>query len=86
MDGPTKVRPENLPKPVPHVVSLIEADSRPLKEKAIQPPSPWDQTMPYKDYGITLEANVGQECWFNNCDFELDLKLAKFHIVELFRS
>ena len=86
MDSPTKVRPANLPSPVPPVVSLIEADRRAFKEKAIQPPSPWDQPMPYKDYGLTLEANDGQECWFNYCDLELDLKLAKFHIVELFSS
>ena len=86
MDGPTKVRPANLPNPVPTVVSLIEADRRAFKEKAMQPPSPWDQPMPYKDYGLTLEANDGQECWFNNCDLELDLKLAKFHIVEFFSS
>ena len=86
MDSPTKVRPANLPSPVPPVVSLIEADRRAFKEKAIQPPSPWDQPMPYKDYGLTLEANDGQECWFNNCDLELDLKLAKFHIAEFFSS
>ena len=42
--------------------------------------------MPYKDYGLTLEANDGQECWFNNCDLELDLKLAKLHIAEFFSS
>ena len=86
MDGPTKVRPANLPSPVPPVVSLVEADRRAFKEKAIQPPSPWDQPMPYKDYGLTLEANDGQQCWFNNCDLELDLKLAKFQIAEFFYS
>ena len=86
MDGPTKVRPANLPNPVPPVVSLIEADRRAFKERPPQQPSPWDQPMPYMDYGLTLEANDGQECWFNNCDLELDLKLAKFHIVEFFSS
>ena len=86
MDSPTKVRPANLPNPVPPVVSLIGADRRAFKERPPQQPSPWDQPMPYKDYGLTLEANDGQECWFNNCDLELDLKLAKFHIVEFFSS
>nr|BDD43892.1 hypothetical protein 3 [Alphaproteobacteria bacterium] len=86
IDVDVKVRPVDLPSPVPPVVSLIEADRRVFKEKAKQPPSAWDQPMPYKDHGLTLDANDGQECWLNNCDLELDLKLAKFHIVEFFSS
>ena len=86
MEGDVKVRPANLPNPVPPVVSLIEADRRAFKEKAIQPPSQWDQPMPYNDYSLTLGANDRQDCWLNNCELELDLKLAKFLIVVFFSS
>ena len=78
MDGPTKVRPANLPNPVPPVVSLIEADRRAFKEKAMQPPSPWDQPMPYKDYGLTLEASdglVAQTRWGTPQGYMLDVRL-----------
>ena len=86
MEGDVKVRPANLPNPVPPVVSLIEADRRAFKEKAIQPPSQRDQPKPYKHYSLTLGANDRQDCWLNNCEQELDLKLAKFHIVEFCSS
>ena len=57
MNGPVKVRPAYLPDPIPPVVSLIEADRRSFKEKALPPTSPWDEPLPYKDHGLILETN-----------------------------
>ena len=57
MNGPVKVRPAYLPDPIPPVVSLIEADRRSFKEKALPPASPWDEPLPYKDHGLILETN-----------------------------
>ena len=57
MNGPVKVRPAYLPDPIPPVVSLIEADRRSFKEKALLPASPWDEPLPYKDHGLILETN-----------------------------
>ena len=57
MNGPVKVRPAFLPDPIPPVVSLIEADRRSFKEKALPAPSPWDEPLPYKDHGLILETN-----------------------------
>ena len=57
LNGPVKVRPAFLPDPIPPVVSLIEADRRSFKEKALPAPSPWDEPLPYKDHGLILETN-----------------------------
>ena len=57
MNGPVKVRPAYLPDPIPPVVSLIEADRRSFKEKALPAPSQWDEPLPYKDHGLILETN-----------------------------
>ena len=57
MNGPVKVRPANLPDPIPPVVSLIEADRRSFKETARPPLSPWDEPLPYRDHGLILETN-----------------------------
>ena len=57
MEGDVKVRPADLPNPVPPVVSLIEADKRAFKEKPLPPPSPWDVPLPYRHDGLILETN-----------------------------
>ena len=70
MNGPVKVRPAYLPDPIPPVVSLIEADRRSFKEKALPPASPWDEPLPYKDHGLTLETNNQSRGSFSRPKFE----------------
>ena len=86
MEGPTKVRPANLPNPVPAVVSLIEAEQRELRAKPRARSNPWEKQLPYKDYGLTLETSDQQDCLFGNCDLELDLILAKYFVASLFKN
>ena len=85
-EGPTKVRPANLPSPIPQVVSLIEAEQRELKTRPLARRNPWEKPLPYKDYGLTLETSDQQDCLFGNCDLELDLILARHFVVSLFRG
>ena len=56
MEGPIKVRPADLPNPIPPVVSLIEADRGSCMRKALPPLSPWVEPLPYKDHGLILET------------------------------
>ncbi len=70
MNGPVKVRPAYLPDPIPPVVSLIEADRRSFKEKALPAPSPWDEPLPYKDHGLILETNYQSRGSFTRPNFE----------------
>ena len=86
MDGPTKVRPETLPSPVPPVVSLIEAEQRELKTRPLTQANPWDSPLPYKDHGVTLKVSDQRECLFGNCDLELELILARQFVASLFRG
>ncbi len=85
-EGPTKVRPANLPNPVPPVVSLIEAEQREFKAKPPTKANPWEKPLPYKDHGLTLETSDQPDCLFGNCDLELDLILAKYFVVSLFKN
>ena len=76
MEGPIKVRPADLPNPIPPVISLIEADRRSFKKKALPPLSPWDEPLPYKDHGLMLETNsqsggsftIPRPEWFEEVD------------------
>ena len=86
MDGPTKVRPETLPSPVPPVVSLIEAEQRELKTKPPARSNPWEKPLPYKDYGLILETSNQPDCLFGHCELELELILAKHFVASLFRG
>ena len=69
-DG-VKVRPAGLVTAT-EVVSLEEADRRYNERHGHELPDP------YADYD--------EGCFLNSCSLELDLKLAKFHIVEFFSS
>ena len=69
-DG-VKVRPAGLVTAT-EVVSLEEADRRYNERHGHALPDP------YADYD--------EGCFLNSCSLELDLKLAKFHIVEFFSS
>ena len=68
--GPTKVRPDDLIQPIPRVVSLEEADQRYNRQHRHQ---------------LRIDdSSYHDECWLNNCDLELELKLAKVIVTNLF--
>ena len=67
-----KVRPAGFETPAPMVVSLEEADRRHKENNA------WQIN--------TSDFDKLERCYFNYCDLNLDLMLAKNFIVELFKG
>ena len=67
-----KVRPAGLQIPVPPVLSLKEADQRYNRQHQHQPQID--------------DSSYHDECWFNNCGLELELKLLKRQLTSLFVS
>ena len=67
-----KVRPAGMDNPVPLVVSLEEADR--------------SYNQHHRPKAKVDETNYHDECWFNNCDLELELKLIKISAVNFFKG
>ena len=67
-----KIRPAGQVGLLPAVVSLEEADRR-YKEKHGH-----ELQGPYADYQM--------DCWFDDCELELLVKLASYEIVSFFKS
>ena len=65
-----KVRPTGLEIPVPPVISLQEADQRYNRQ--------------HRHQTNIDDTSYHDECWFNNCDLELEIKLAKVLLLGAF--
>ena len=65
-----KVRPVGLQTPVPLTVSLEEANQRYNKK--------------HRNQTKIDDVSYHDECWFKNCDLELELKLAKVIVANFF--
>ena len=71
-DGPIKVRVEGLTDAQMTVVSVEEAARLHVERYGNQP---------LEEYEIDHS-----QCWFNSCDFEFEVRMAKFFVSELFLS
>jgi hypothetical protein len=67
-----KIRPAGQVDLLPAVVSLEEADKRYKEKHGHELPDP------YADYQMN--------CWFDDCELELLVKLASYEIMRLFKS
>ena len=71
-DGPIKVLVEGLTDAQMTVVSVEEAARLHVERYGNQP---------LEEYEIDHS-----QCWFNSCDFEFEVRMAKFFVSELFLS
>ena len=71
-EGPIKISAYTSADSLPKVVSLEEAD-RLYNERY--------GSQPLEEYEIDHS-----QCWFNDCDLEVSLWLAKYYLIEIFQG
>ena len=71
-EGPIKINAYTNEDPLPKVVSLEEAD-RLYNERY--------GSQPLEEYKIDHS-----QCWFNDCDLETSLWLAKYYLIDIFQG